>query len=154
MSSVIQHQRRSTPSGVRDLCQRRTELFQGMNLASNSWFTAITRFFYMPQSWDMGHIFYFPCEGRHADDFYRTGKIQRLRPGSNPRTRVPEAIMLTTRPPELSLRVLVETIATHVMEISPKMVCWIRSRHIGVLTKVILYNSLVLILCGYYTGSL
>jgi hypothetical protein len=26
----------------------------------------ITRFFYMPQSWDMGHIFYFPSEGRHA----------------------------------------------------------------------------------------
>jgi hypothetical protein len=26
----------------------------------------ITGFFYMPQSWDMGHIFYFPSEGRHA----------------------------------------------------------------------------------------
>jgi hypothetical protein len=26
----------------------------------------ITRFFYMPQSWDMGHIFYFRSEGRHA----------------------------------------------------------------------------------------
>jgi hypothetical protein len=25
----------------------------------------ITRFFYMPQSWDMGHIFYSPSEGRH-----------------------------------------------------------------------------------------
>jgi hypothetical protein len=23
----------------------------------------ISRFFYMPQSWDMGHIFYFPSEG-------------------------------------------------------------------------------------------
>jgi hypothetical protein len=29
----------------------------------------------------MGHIFYFPSEGRHAEDFYQTGKIQRLRPG-------------------------------------------------------------------------
>jgi hypothetical protein len=26
----------------------------------------MTRFFYMPQSWDMGHIFYVPSEGRHA----------------------------------------------------------------------------------------
>jgi hypothetical protein len=26
----------------------------------------ITRFFSMPQSWDMGHIFYFPSEGKHA----------------------------------------------------------------------------------------
>jgi hypothetical protein len=26
----------------------------------------ITRFVYMPQSWEMGHIFYFLSEGRHA----------------------------------------------------------------------------------------
>jgi hypothetical protein len=26
-------------------------------------------FFDMPQSWDMGHIFYFPSEGRHTEDF-------------------------------------------------------------------------------------
>jgi hypothetical protein len=45
----------------------------------------------------MGHIFYFPSEGRYAEDFYRTGKIQRLRPGSNQRTRVPEASMLDHR---------------------------------------------------------
>jgi hypothetical protein len=32
------------------------------------------------------------------EDFYHTGKIQRLRPGLNPRTGVPEASMLTTRP--------------------------------------------------------
>ena len=24
----------------------------------------------MPQSWDMGQIFYFPSGGRHAEDFY------------------------------------------------------------------------------------
>jgi hypothetical protein len=35
-------------------------------------------------------------------DFYHTGKIQRLRPGLNPRTRVPEASMLTTRVPKSS----------------------------------------------------
>jgi hypothetical protein len=32
------------------------------------------------------------------EDFYHTGKIQRLRPGLEPRTGVPEASMLTTRP--------------------------------------------------------
>jgi hypothetical protein len=37
------------------------------------------------------------------EDFYHTGKIQRLGPGLNPRTRVPEASMLTTRPPKPSL---------------------------------------------------
>jgi hypothetical protein len=60
----------------------------------------------MLQGWDMGHIFYFPSEGRHAEDFYRTGKIQRLRPGSNPPTRVPEASRLTTRPPKPSFPAL------------------------------------------------
>ena len=55
----------------------------------------------MPQSWDMGQMLYFPSEGRHAEDFYAR-KIQRLRPGLNPQTWVPEASMLTTRPPKLS----------------------------------------------------
>ena len=55
-----------------------------------------TRFFYMPQSWDMGHILLLPL--RRSD----ARKIQRLRPGLNPRTRVPVAIMLTTRPPKPS----------------------------------------------------
>jgi hypothetical protein len=38
----------------------------------------------MPQSWDMGQIILLPLR----------------RKGSNPRTREPEASMLTTRPPE------------------------------------------------------
>ena len=54
----------------------------------------------MPQNWDMGHIIYFPSEGRHTEDFPDSRKIQRLRPGLNPRTRVPVASMLTTRPPK------------------------------------------------------
>jgi hypothetical protein len=37
------------------------------------------------------------------EDFYHNGKIQRLRPGFNPRTRIPEASMLTNRPSEPSL---------------------------------------------------
>ena len=54
----------------------------------------------MPQSWD--RFFHFPSEGRHAKDFSGARKIQRLRPGLNPPTQVPEASMLTTRPPKPS----------------------------------------------------
>jgi hypothetical protein len=43
-------------------------------------------------TWD--RLFDFPSEGRHAEDFY-IRKIRRLR-GLNPRTREPEASMLTT----------------------------------------------------------
>ena len=55
--------------------------------------------------WD--RFFHFPSEGRHAEDYSNTRKIQRLRPGSNPRPRVPEASMLNTRPPKPVLVVLV-----------------------------------------------
>jgi hypothetical protein len=51
-------------------------------------------------TWD---IFYFLSEGRHTEDFPDTRKIQRFRPGLNPRTRVPVASMLTTRPPKSSM---------------------------------------------------
>ena len=51
-------------------------------------------------TWDI--LFYFPSEGRHTEDFSDARKIHRLRPGLNPRTRVPVASMLTTRPPKLS----------------------------------------------------
>ena len=50
-------------------------------------------------TWD--RFFYFPFGGRHAEDFY-VPKIQRLLPGLNPQTWVPEASMLTTRPPKPS----------------------------------------------------
>ena len=47
--------------------------------------------------WDI--LFYFSSEGRHTEDFPDARKIQRLRPGLNPRSRVPVASTLTTRPP-------------------------------------------------------
>ena len=47
-----------------------------------------------------------PPQGRHVVDFFAR-KIRRLRPGSNPRSWVPEASMLTTRPPK---PVLVENV--------------------------------------------
>jgi hypothetical protein len=43
---------------------------------------------------------YFPSEGRHAQDFLRPEKIRRPRLGLNPRSWVPEASMLTPRPPK------------------------------------------------------
>jgi hypothetical protein len=46
-------------------------------------------------TWD--RRIYFPSEGRHTEDFF-TWKIWRLRPGLNPRSWVPEASTLTTRP--------------------------------------------------------
>jgi hypothetical protein len=49
-------------------------------------------------TWD-GLFDFFPSEVRHAEDFY-IRKIRRLRPGLNPRTREPEASMLTTIPPK------------------------------------------------------
>ena len=57
-------------------------------------------------TWD--RFLYFPSEGRHTEDFPDTRKIQRLRPGLNPRTRVPVASMLITRPLKPS-RYCVET---------------------------------------------
>jgi hypothetical protein len=43
-------------------------------------------------TWDRS--FYFPSEGRRAEDFYRPLKIRRLRPRLNPRTWVSEASTL------------------------------------------------------------
>ena len=48
-------------------------------------------------TWD--RQLYFPSDGRRAEDFFAR-KIRRLRPGLNPRSWVPEASTLTTRPPK------------------------------------------------------
>ena len=48
-------------------------------------------------TWD--RRLYFPSEGRRAEDFFAR-IIRRLRPGLNPRTRVPKASTLTSRPPK------------------------------------------------------
>jgi hypothetical protein len=52
----------------------------------------------MPQSWDMGQI-YFPSEGRHAVDFFNRKNLT-ASAGSEPMIWVPEASMQTTRPPK------------------------------------------------------
>ena len=85
---------------ARDFYQRRREILP-MNFASKSVihenplgsFTCCKA-----GTWDI--LFYFPSEGRHTEDFPDARKIQRLRPGLKPRTRVPVASMLTTRTPK------------------------------------------------------
>jgi hypothetical protein len=57
-------------------------------------------FFTCRKSATWHRLLYFPSEGGHVEDFFAR-KIRRLRPGLNPRTRVPEARMLTTRPPKI-----------------------------------------------------
>ena len=54
-------------------------------------------------TWD--RRLYSPSEGRCAEDFFAR-KIWRLQPGLNPRTRVPEASTLTSRPPKPQLLIL------------------------------------------------
>jgi hypothetical protein len=81
---------------ARDLYQRRREL--PPNFASGSEFTRIPLgFFYMPQSWDMGHIILLPLRRKAYWGFFGCPKNPT---GLNPRTRVPVASMLTTRPPK------------------------------------------------------
>ena len=64
---------------------------------------------------------YFPSEGRSAEDFFAR-KIQRLRPGLNPRTRVPEASTLTSRPPNIECIYLLD-FSRHVRTV----IIWITS---------------------------
>ena len=83
---------------ARDLYQRRRELVP-MNFARKSVihenplgsFTCCKA-----GTWDI--LCSFPSEGRHTEDFPDARKIQRPQPGLKPRTRVPLASMLTTRP--------------------------------------------------------
>ena len=85
-----------------ELYQRRRELLT-MNFASKSviYGNPLGSFTCRKAgTWDIS--FYFPSEGRHTEDFLDPRKIQRLRPGLNPRTRAPVASMLTTRPPKPS----------------------------------------------------
>ena len=88
---------------ARDLYQRRRELLP-MNFASKSVIheNSLSSFTCRKAgTWDI--FFYFLSEGRHTEDFPDVREIQRLRPGLSPRTRVPVASMLTTRPPKPSM---------------------------------------------------
>ena len=95
MSSSIHLQRRPVPySRERPLLAK-----EGILLANPEFRKVLGSFTCRKYgTWD--RFFHFPSEGRHAEDYSDTRKIQRLRPGSNPRIRVPEGSMLTTRPPK------------------------------------------------------
>ena len=83
---------------ARDLYQRRREILP-MNFASKSVIheNSLGSFTCRKAgTWDI--LFYFPSEGRRNEDFPDARKIQRLRSGLNPRTRVPVASMVTTSP--------------------------------------------------------
>ena len=100
---------------ARDLYQRRRELLP-MNFASKSVIheNPLGSFTCRKAgTWDI--LFYFPSEGRHNEDFPDARKIQRLRQGLNPRTRVPVASMLTTRPPKPSPHCQTEGVHLHLM---------------------------------------
>ena len=87
---------------ARDLYQRRREILP-INFASKFViYGNLLGSFTCRKAGTWDRFFYFPSEGRHTEDFPDSRKIQRLRPGLNPRTRVPVAIMLTTRPPKPS----------------------------------------------------
>ena len=61
----------------------RRNYYQGIYLASPE-FTKVLRSFTCRKSGTWDRFFHFPSEGRHAEDYSDTRKIQRLRPGSNP----------------------------------------------------------------------
>jgi hypothetical protein len=83
--------------------------------------------FYMPQSWDMGHIILPPL--RRKAFFRMPRKIRRLRPGLNPRTRVPVASMLTTRPPKPSCLTLNIMVSSSHLKIW--LICRVITKHKG-----------------------
>jgi hypothetical protein len=63
------------------------------NFAESGDFHVTFGFFYMLLSTTWDRRLYFPSEGRRAEDFFAR-KIRGLRPGLNPRTRVPKASTL------------------------------------------------------------
>ena len=89
-------------TGAQDLYQRRRAL-SPMNFASKSVIHQNSLgSFTCRKAWTWDRLFYFPTEEGQTEDFPDARKIQWLRPGLNPRTRVPVASMLTTRPPNPS----------------------------------------------------
>ena len=107
---------------ARDLYQRRRELLP-MNFPSKSVIheNPLSSFTcHKAGTWDI--IFYFPSKGRHTEDFPDSRKIQQLRPGLKPRTRVPVASMLTTRPPKPSyLTLCFKVICTALVRLEVKV---------------------------------
>ena len=95
----------SSPEAPRTTQARETSASEGRNYyqgiqLTNPEFTKVLGSFTYRKAGTWDRFFHFPSEERNAVDYSDTRKIQRLWPGSNPRSRVPEDSMLTTRPPK------------------------------------------------------
>ena len=95
----------SAPEAPRTTQARETSASEGRNYyqgiqLTNPEFTKVLGSFTYRKAGTWDRFFHFPSEWRHTEDYSDTRKIQRLWPGSNPRSRVPEDSMLTTRPPK------------------------------------------------------
>src|SRR5215468_4707289 len=71
----------------------------------------------MPQICDMGQTALLPFRRKACLGFFSPEKIPRLRPGLNPRTWVPEASTLTSRPPK-PLPNIIDTESYHRTQLS------------------------------------
>ena len=92
----------SSPEAPRTIQVRETSASEGRkllprNLASKYGIYESTGFFYMPQSWDMGQVLSLPLRRMVCWGLFGYPKNPTA---SNPRIRVPEASMLTTRLPK------------------------------------------------------
>jgi hypothetical protein len=70
------------------------------NFAQMTPFIRHLRIFYMTQICDMGQTALLPFRRKACWGFFSPEKSRRFRPGANPRSWVPDASMLTTRPPK------------------------------------------------------
>ena len=68
--------------GTRDLCQRRRELYK--EFCQHIVIHGGTRFFYMPQSWDMGQILSLPLRRKACGGFFRCPKNPTTSAGFEP----------------------------------------------------------------------
>ena len=82
--------------GTRDLCQRRRELYK--EFCQYIIIHGSTRFFYMPQRWDMGQILSVPLRRKACGGFFRCPK-NLTSAGFEPAN---SGSMLATRPPKPS----------------------------------------------------
>ena len=104
----------SSPEAPRTTQARETSASEGRellprNLASRSGVYESTRFFYMPQSWDMGQNLSLPLRRKACWGSFRTP--EKSNGFCRVRTRelgVPVASMLTTRPPKPLVNKLLE----------------------------------------------
>ena len=97
----------SSPEAPRTTKTRETSASEGGNYRRNFALHIVihggTRFFYMPQSWDMGQILSLPLRRKACGGFFRCPKNPTNSAGFEPaNSRVPEASMLTTIPPKPS----------------------------------------------------